>query len=527
MTREAGGTVGEPSKIRVLHVDDDSEFADLARTFLHRQSDRLEVTTATDASSGLDALAEEAFDCVVSDYDMPERNGIEFLESVRETHPDIPFLLYTGKGSEEIASEAISAGVTDYLQKESGTEQYAILANRIENVVAQQRSRRALTERNRRLETLIQNLPGMVYRCANEPGWPMQLVGGECEQLSGYDADTVEAETGLWGNEIIHPEDREFVWERVQMAIDERRQFELTYRIRTADGTVKFVWERGRGIYHENGEPDAIEGFITDITEQKRHEHELEHSNARLVALFENSPDMVNLHDGDGVIVDVNRRLCEKLGYEREDLIAKRVWDIDVEATKSDVQAMRRGSTPGGLQRFETTFERADGSRFPVEVHLSKLPLEDEERFVVISRDVSEREHQSRELRRLEREYETVFEHAQDALFLVDVEAEDGDPEFVYRRRNDAHEAMTDMTADDVRGQTPEDVFDADAAAEVLELYRACYESAGAKTARMEIGSGDQPSPVDVRLSPVVIDGDVTQIVGIARRAEREDGEPS
>ena len=100
-------------EIRVLHVDDEPDFVEMASTFLERADDRLRVDTATSAASGLDHLADEAVDCVISDYDMPDKNGIELLESVREDRPDMPFVLFTGKGSEEIASDAISAGVTD------------------------------------------------------------------------------------------------------------------------------------------------------------------------------------------------------------------------------------------------------------------------------------------------------------------------------------------------------------------------------------------------------------------------------
>jgi PAS domain S-box-containing protein len=516
MARVGRQTDDERSDIRVLHVDDDAEFADLAKTFLQRESDRLQVTTVPDATAGLAALADGDVDCVVSDYDMPDQDGIEFLESVRETHPDVPFILYTGKGSEEIASEAISAGVTDYLQKQTGTNQYALLANRIENAVERNRSRRELAERNRRLETLIQNLPGMVYRCANEPNWPMEFVGGECEALTGYSARAFETRDGLWGNEIIHPDDRERVWEVVQDCLEAERPFELTYRIVTRDGTVKDVWERGCGIYGPDGTIEALEGFITDITEQKRYERELERSNAHLEALFENSPDMINIHDGDGIIVDANRRLCEELGYDREDLVGMGVWDVDVEASRADVEGMRRELGRTEREQLETTYERADGTRFPAEVHLSKLPLDDQDRFVVVSRDLSEREARQRELRRLTAEYETVFEHARDAIFLVDVERTDDGLELVYRRRNDAHESVTGVT-EQVRGSTPADIFDQSLSSELREHYHDCVETATAQTFEVDVESGGEVKTVNVRLSPVVVDGVVTQVVGISR----------
>ncbi|RKS76013.1 response regulator receiver domain-containing protein [Haloarcula quadrata] len=81
--------------ISVLHVDDEPDFAELAADMLEREDDRFTVATATSASEGLERLAADDFDCIVSDYDMPGQNGIEFLEQVRDEFPDLPFILYT------------------------------------------------------------------------------------------------------------------------------------------------------------------------------------------------------------------------------------------------------------------------------------------------------------------------------------------------------------------------------------------------------------------------------------------------
>ncbi|SHH45542.1 ATP-binding response regulator [Halobaculum gomorrense] len=265
--------------IRVFHIDDDPEFAELVATFLEREHDRIEVRSATDAEAGLDVLAERDVDCIVSDHDMPGRDGIEFLRAVREEYPDLPFLLFTGKGSEEIASDAISAGVTDYIQKGGGTDQYALLANRVVNAVEAVQSRRMLTERTRRLETLIGNLPGIVYRCRNDPGWPMKTVDGEVEPLTGYTAAELEADRISWGNDIVHPDEREAVWDAVQNGLATDSAFEVTYRIRTRDGDTKWVWEldehdRARRLRESHDElrrqNERLEEFVSVVSHDLR-----------------------------------------------------------------------------------------------------------------------------------------------------------------------------------------------------------------------------------------------------------------
>jgi len=141
-------------RISVLHVDDEPGLAETTAEFLRQQSDGFSVETATSTSEGLKRLTEAPFDCIVSDYDMADMDGIEFLRAVRAEYPDLPFVLFTGKGSEEVASEAVSAGVSDYLQKRGGTERYTLLANRITNLVTQHRAEERLKTRVQQQEAV-------------------------------------------------------------------------------------------------------------------------------------------------------------------------------------------------------------------------------------------------------------------------------------------------------------------------------------------------------------------------------------
>jgi PAS domain S-box-containing protein len=406
--------------IRVLHVDDDPDFVELAATFLERADDRFVVEMATSVDEGLDCLAETDVDCVVSDYEMPDRDGIEFLETVRTNHDSLPFILFTGKGSESVASEAISAGITDYLRKRTGAEQYDLLANRIENAVDATRSRRLLTERTRRLETLISNLPGIVYRCRNETGWPMETVEGEVAQLTGYDGECLERGDVSWGPDIVHPDDRTSVWDAVQEGLADDRTFEVTYRIATADGTTKWVWERGRVVESASDGTDVLEGFITDITDRVERERELERRTDELESkyrhLFEEAPIMAvvtRAEDGRPVVDDCNRQFVETLGYDRDDV-------VDAELASFYTPESRRKLLHGGYDRALTgEFMRenrglvtADGA--VIETVLHAVPRHDVHDEIVgtlaLYVDVDERKALERQKERLE-EFASIVSH--------------------------------------------------------------------------------------------------------------------
>ncbi|WP_233125180.1 response regulator [Halorubrum sp. SD683] len=386
--------------IRVLYVDDEPEFAEMAATFLEREDDRFDVEIVPSGTEGSARLADEAFDCVISDYEMPGRNGIEFLQAVRDDHPDLPFILHTGKGSEEVASDAISAGVTDYIQKKGNADQYALLANRILNAVEAHRSRRIAADRTRRLETLIGNLPGMVYRCRNEPEWPMETVRGEVEALTGYSAGAIEGDGGVvWGDDILHPDDREEMWATVQAELSAGDTFEVTYRIITEGGETKWMWERGRGVYADDGELDALEGFITDITERKQREQELAKSESRYRTLAENFPNGAVFYvDGEFRYEIVSGGGFDPLDTAPDDIVGHSVSEVErfSEELVETIEAIHEATLAGRSERVEVPYEDRV-------FEIRTAPVREDGDVVAglhIARDITERREREEELQR-------------------------------------------------------------------------------------------------------------------------------
>lgn len=134
---------------------------------------------------------------------------------------------------------------------------------------------RMLVESRRMLQALLHNLPGIAYRCLNDENWTMEFISGGCFDLTGYPPSHLIGNRQLSYNSLIHPDDRGPVWKKVQEAVAEKEPFRLEYRIRSASGEEKWVWEQGMGVFSEGGELLALEGFITDVTESKRAEQEL------------------------------------------------------------------------------------------------------------------------------------------------------------------------------------------------------------------------------------------------------------
>lgn len=167
---------------RVLLVDDDPSLADLMANQLGGLCEEFSIRIETDPNDALETIETGDIDCVVSDYHMPQMTGLELLRYVREMDSDLPFILFTARGSEEIASEAVSEGVTDYFQKRRGADQWQVLANRIENVAARYRAEEAVQRREAALRQLARTV--------------IDSVSTPIEDLAELGRETLEVEYG-------------------------------------------------------------------------------------------------------------------------------------------------------------------------------------------------------------------------------------------------------------------------------------------------------------------------------------------
>ncbi len=230
--------------VRVLHVDDDPDLTDLTAEYLIREDDSFDVTAVTSVDEALAVLENREVDCIVSDYDMPGHNGIEFLERVRADYPQVPFFLYTGKGSEEIASEAISAGVDDYLQKSHGTDHFSLLAKRISNAVEKHRSAKEAASTRRFFSTLVEYTTAVIP--VIDPTGTLLYVSPSSKRILGYEPEDVIGDNAF---DYIHPEDVERASSKFLETIENPESMpEVIYRFKHADGSWVELHGRAKNL---------------------------------------------------------------------------------------------------------------------------------------------------------------------------------------------------------------------------------------------------------------------------------------
>jgi len=363
--------------VDILHIEDEPDFADLVSTFLEREREQFEVITETDPKDGLDTVMEDDVDCVVSDYDMPGLTGLEVLEEVKADNPNLPFILFTGKGSEEIASEAITAGVTEYLQKRGGTDQYTVLANRIEQAVARRRAEKQVERGFRAIETSHDGISLL-----NEDG-KFIYVNEAYADITGYERDELVGEPF----EILYPDDDvDIVYNEIIPTAMETGQWK---------GETTYLTKSGEPIHVDHlisfTSEDAMICTIseTDEAEEVREELSLKERS------MDEAPIGITISDpsqDDNPLIYTNEEFAEMTGYDRDEIVGRNCRFLQGEKTRVEpVAEMRQAIEAEEPVSVELRNYRKDGEMFWNRVTIAPLYDEDGklENFVGFQEDVT------------------------------------------------------------------------------------------------------------------------------------------
>lgn len=311
--------------ISVLLVDDEPALLELAKFFLEKNED-IATVPASSASEAAGLMASREFDAVVCDYQMPAMDGLEFLKALRAQKNDIPFVLFTGRGREDVAIEALNSGADFYLQKGGDpNSQFAELAHMIRSSVAAMRSERELARNEERFRLMAENSEDMVYRFAVLPEPRFEYVSPASTRIFGWTPEEHYANPGL-AMEMVHPDDRHYIDELLRGDLD--RSEPLVVRGQTKDGRRLCIELRLVVFRNAAGAVTAIEGTAIDITKRVKAEEDLRRSEAEYRKLVMTVPSIICRLARDGTTLFVNDHVRGITGYSPDELVGRSWWDV-------------------------------------------------------------------------------------------------------------------------------------------------------------------------------------------------------
>lgn len=272
---------------------------------------------------------------------------------------------------------------------------------------------------HRVLLTLIGNLPGIAYRCNNDPDWTIEYVSDACFELTGYHPPDFVGNRTLAYGDLIHRNDREMVWQTVQEKVENQQPYMLEYRIKTKSGQEKWVWEKGVGIYSAEGQLEALEGFLFDITDRKAADELLRESEgkrqlseAQYKITVNNAPVGIVTADRNSKLLTVNRAFCRMLGYRKSELLKMNAYEFshpdDNELTYKKIADLWAGKI--SRVQVEKRYISKDGSIIYAAMNaaLVKSPGGEPLFHVAQIEDISERKQMEEKLRKHQEELEEL-----------------------------------------------------------------------------------------------------------------------
>lgn len=409
---------------RVLYVDDEPGLLEIGKIFLEATAD-FTVDTISSADDALAILPQQQYDAIISDYQMPGTDGIAFLKAVRSSGSATPFILFTGRGREEIVIEAINNGADFYLQKGGDPRaQFAELAHKVRQAVQQRMAHATILDHERREADILNFLPDATF--AIDTNGTIISWNRAIEEMTGVPASEMlgkgeyEYAIPFYGTRRKILIDLIFESEEVIAAtyahiIHEKDVLIADTTLPLPRGKTSTLMGKASPLYNQLGEIVGAIESIRDITEKKLAEDALRESERRFRDLSEMLPQVVFETDAGGTVTYANRIAFDLFGYSQDDLaeglnVLQMIAPADRERARNALSRVQTGRAPG-VHGKEYEAQRKDGSTFSIFLSYSPVIVNDRIaglRGIII--DMTEHRRANTALKESEEKYRAVFE---------------------------------------------------------------------------------------------------------------------
>jgi len=402
----------------VLYVDDEESLLEIGKAFLERSGD-CSVDVALSAYQGIEEMKKKTYDAIVSDYQMPGMDGIEFLKNIRAAST-VPFILFTGKGREEVVIEAINNGADFYLQKGGDPKsQFVELKHKIAQAVNRRRTEDELKKSETRYRQLVDLLPQTVFEI--DQSLTITSINPVALETFGYTREDLKKGVNVF--DVFSGNDRQRIEENVIKILRGEATGACEYTAKRKDGSTFPVITYSVPIIHENI-PVGLRGVLVDISERKAAEQATLKALSLLKATLESTADGLLVIDRAGKLVNYNQKFADMWH------IPPPVLETGDDATVIHSVLGQLADPEGFLTKVRELYQNPHGFSFDVlrfrdgrifERYSQPQKLGDSVIGRVWSfRDVTDRKRAEDALKESETRYRTIFENTGTAMVIIE-----------------------------------------------------------------------------------------------------------
>ena len=478
--------------ISLLYVDDEPSFLNIFKLYLER-SGKIRVATAGSAKEGIRALEDSHCDIIVSDYQMPVMDGLQFLKYVRERYDDLPFIIFTGRGREEVVIEALNSGADFYLQKGGDPKsQFLELEHKILQAFRRKTAEEALARGEVKYRTLVEDAVAGI--ATTDVVGRLSYVNQALCSMLGKSREEI---LGAHFSELLHPDDASRIRDMFSAAGTETSQNELKIEFRALhkDGYVVYMFSHPR-VLRYRGEIIGFSAVILDISERKHAEEEIRGSYEQLAAaeevlkrqymelqeqkdllqksesffsnIFSSIQDGICILDRDMTILRVNM-IMEQWYSHAAPLVGKKCYEVYQGCSSPCSNCPARITLESGKPAKEVVPMMKDGV-LTGWIELYSYPLIEQESgemegIVSYVRNITEQKMFEDALRDSEMMFRTVVNAAKDSIFIKDSRMR-------YSFVNLATVRLFSKPLEEILGKTDEELFGPQLAGPIIEIDR-------------------------------------------------------